>query len=349
MIINRIFSLSTVACISVCASDISPSTSPLSQKIIDVLERYRIQTDIDKESIGLSSGQFSPEKPPENPIGYDALAAKIQLFVDAKQKLRLFMVSFPFKSSNCEKKVLAQGVDLAERKSLEYLYQCVKALKAVYPYGVELIIFCDGIPFAEYRVVSDTEVKKYEADLKTLTEDMPEITLITSGDIEKKIAATNPREICQRIDTFGPSDVDAFQQIETDPKVRESYTTLLERFKLEFDSKKGRDFLAKKGGLDVVIKNLIAREMRMRNFIEALFPPSTYVRLTVHYSTDVSKKFGIRLSPTSLIMPYHGVLVEEMSGAWSIQFKKDIDLQHYEEASLMVNGLPCRYMRPRHH
>lgn len=329
------------ACSAWRVATLPSNPDTLIKNVIGILDRYRIQTDIDKESIGFT------DAPSEQVVGYDVLAKKIETFVIARKKLRLFLVSFPYKSSNIEKKVLGSGVDLAERKSLEYLYGMIKELKTVYPYGVELAIFCDGAPFADYRAIADSVVKAYEKGLATLTEDMPEITLITSREIEKRIGTFSPQEIRTRIDSFAPSNVEAMKLIETDPKTRDSYLTLLERFKLEFDSEYGRSFLAQNNGLENVIRLLIARELRMRAFIETYFDPSTYVRLTVHYSQDVGKKFGIRLSPNSVLTPYHAVLVEDKTGAWALRYKKDIDFGRYEELSKMVNGLNCKYMRER--
>jgi pyoverdine/dityrosine biosynthesis protein Dit1 len=319
------------------------ASNDISSKVINVLNRYRVETDINKESIGIKDTIL----PKENIIGYDVLTQKIETFIKFQQKLRLFLVSFPFKSFNREKKVLGPEVDLAERKSLLYIYEMIKELKAIYPYGVELVIFCDGAPFADYRGISDSDVKAYEDGLILLTKDMPEITIIGSFAIAKKIGALNSQEIRTRIDTYRPSNEDVIKLINTDQKIKESYLTLLERFKLEFDSQNGRSFLLKNNGLENVIQLLIARELRMRNFIEENFDPTTYIRLSVNYSTDVGKKFAIRLSPNSLIMPYHGVLVEDKSGAWSLRFKKDIDLDQYEEASQMINGKICRYMKER--
>ncbi len=319
------------------------ASNNISLNVINVLNRYRVQTDINKESIGLKNK--APLK--ENIVGYDVLAQKIETFIKSQQKLRLFLVSFPFKSSNKEKKVLGPGVDLAERKSLLYIYGMIKELKAVYPYGVELAIFCDGAPFADYRGISDSDVKAYEEGLVLLTKDMPEITIIGSSEIAKKIGALNSQEIRTRIDTYMPSNKDAMKLIETDQKTKDSYLTLLERFKLEFDSENGRSFLAQNKGLENIIQLLIARELRMRTFIEANFDPASYIRLSVNYSTDVGKKFGIRLSPNSVIMPYHGVLVEDKSGAWSLRFKKDINPDQYEEVSQIINGKACNYMRER--
>ncbi len=331
-----------VTALSACSSWrlVAPQSMDTSLKVISVLNRYRVQTDIDKESIGLRNSSLQ-----EKVVGYDVLAQKIETFIKARQKLRLFLVSFPFKSSNSEKKVLGPSVDLAERRSLLYLYGMIKELKAIYPYGVELAIFCDGAPFADYRGVLDSDVKAYEEGLRSLAKDMPEINLIDSSEIAKKIGALNSQDIRNRIDNYSPTNEEAMKLIETDPKTKESYLTLLDRFKLEFDSAHGRAFLAGNNGLENVIKLLIARELRMRAFIESNYDPSTYVRLSVHYSQDVGKKFGIRLSPNSLIMPYHGVLVEDKSGAWTFRFKKDVDPNRYEEASQMVNGQACAYMR----
>lgn len=254
-------------------------------------------------------------------------------------------MGFPFKSVNTEKKVLGQSPDMAERRSLEYLHGCIKSLKGIYPYGGELVIFCDGVPFCKYLGISAETVKLCEQGLQKLTQDMSGITLITSDSLQEQLALSSPEHICDVIDKYAPSDEEFHKQLSADAVLCDAYKTLLRRLEIEFDSIKGREFLAKHGPLSKITKALMAREMRMRRFIESQFNAEDFIRLTVNYPKDLSKKFGIKLSPNSFVTPYHGVLVEEGDDNWFIRFRKDINPQIFEEVSEVVNGLPCQYMR----
>ena len=311
----------------------------ISNQIIEILKIYQIPEDIDKKGIGIStdSGLISQN--------YTSLQNKIAGFLEQEKPLKFLLVGFPFKSANTEKKVLGQTPDMAERRSLEYLQKCIRAIKAVYPHGVVLVIFCDGIPFCEYLGISAQTVKLYEQGLQKLVRDIPEIKLITSDTLQNQLALSSPQEICDIIDKYSPSDEEFNNQLKTDATLQDGYKTLLGRLEIEFDSNQGREFLKTHGPLSKLTKALMAREMRMRRFIESQFDSASFMRLTVHYSKDLVKKFGIMLSPDSFITPYHGVLVDDGNGKWFIRLRNDIDLHSYEEVSEAVNDLQCQYMR----
>lgn len=318
---------------------VASTPSQIATNILDILQKYQITKDIDKEGVNQSSKTPKTEYPSSQ-----TLQKRISIFAKEMKPLKFLLVGFPFKSTNTEKKVLGNLPDMAERRSLEYLNGCIKELNAVYPHGVELVIFCDGIPFAKYLGISERTVKDYERELQKLTSDIPNIKIITSDVLQCQLNLYSSERICSFIDNFSPSNEQFHIQLEADPALQEGYKTLLSRLVIEFDSKIGREFLAKNGPLPKIAESLMAREMRLRHFIEGHFDSETYIRLTVHYSKDLGKKFGIKLSPDSCITPYHGVLVEDKDG-WHISMLKDIDPRFFEEVSTVVNGVQCRYMR----
>ena len=318
---------------------VASTPEQISNNVLDILQKYQITKDIDKEGVNQSS-----KIPKTEPPSFQALQKKINLFAQAMKPLKFLLVGFPFKSTNTEKKVLGILPDMAERRSLEYLNGCIKELNVVYPHGVELVIFCDGIPFAQYLGISEKTVKAYELELQKLASDMPAIKIITSGVLQGQLGLCSSKEVCSFIDNFSPSNEQFHIQLESDPALQDGYKTLVGRLEIEFDSKAGRDFLAKNGPLSKIAESLMAGEMRLRHFIEKHFDSDSYIRLTVHCSKDSVKKFGIKLSPDSCITPYHGVLVEDKDG-WRIMLRQDIDLQFFEEVSEVVNGVQCRYIR----
>ena len=318
-----------------------PTPEQISNNVLDILKTYQITKDIDKEGINKSS-EISKTKP----TSYDSLQKKIASFFAKKQPLKFLLVGFPFKSANTEKKVLGQMPDMAERRSLEYLHSCIKAIKTVYPYGLELIIFCDGIPFCEYFGISIQTVKAYEIGLQKLAQDFPEIKLITSDVLQDQLKLENAQQLCNFIDKNSPTNEEFHIQLETDSSLQDNYKTLVGRLEIEFDSKEGNEFITQNSPLSAIAKSLMAREIRLRRFVEKHFDENSFIRLTAHYSRDLGKKFGIKLSPDSCITPYHGVLVEDKEG-WRIHLRKDIGPQ-FEEVSEVVNGVQCRYMRLKH-
>jgi pyoverdine/dityrosine biosynthesis protein Dit1 len=331
----------SIICLLNATSAHSESISnPTPDQIINILKPFQITKDIDKKSLDTLSSSSELHSP-----DFKSLQEKITKLLECKKPLKFLLVGFPFKSANTEKKVLGQVPDMAERRSLEYLYGCIKSLKKAYPYGVEFVIFCDGIPFCEYLGISVQTVKLYEQGLQKLVQDMPEITLMTSDSLQKQLELSSSQHICDVIDKYAPSDEEFHSQLETDVALQDGYNTLLGRLEIEFDSVQGQEFLRAHGPLSEITKALMAREIRMRRFIESQFDTEDFIRLTVHYSKDLGKKFGIKLSPNSFVTPYHGVLVEEGDGNWFIRFRKDIDIQIFEEVSEVLNGLQCQYMR----
>jgi pyoverdine/dityrosine biosynthesis protein Dit1 len=303
--------------------------------VYSVLNSYRITDDIDKKSMGIpDSGTMLALQ------GVEQCKKNLHYFIVQKKPLALLLVGFPFKSSNQEKKVIGYLPDMAERKGLEYLAQMLREVKNVYGPGATLMIFCDGIPFAEFFGIAYEHVVAYENALKVIAQDLPGITLYTSEDMMQAHALISPEQIHTYIDTFEPSDQQCHAQFSPIPE------TPLKRFSFELDHKDGAE-LIKKSSLEDIVFRLLAREMRLRTFIAKEFSSPEFFRLTVHFSPDISKKFGIRLSPTSWVTPYHGVMIEECDGSWSIQFKKNIDISLYEQRTKIINGMSCYYYARR--
>ena len=305
----------------------------ISKQLYTILDKYRVPYDIDKHSI-----DQSVDITPQAVTGVEQCIKNIEYFVAKNQPINMLAVGFPFKSGNQEKKVLGYLPDMAERKSLEYLQHMLNEIKAIYKPGAKILIFTDGIVFAEFFEIPIANVIAYEKALKLLLLDLPDITLYTSEDMLRSYGLTSVADIIKFIDQYGPSDA----QFKAD--VKEISETALKRFALELDHPHGQ-LILKKSSLEDITTRLLAREMRLRTYLMQAFPSSEYFRLTVHLSPDVSKKFGIRLSPTSDITPYHGVLVQEADGAWSIRFKKDIDSQQCPLSSELINGVTCYYFK----
>ncbi len=309
------------------------AVSHISQQIYEVLDLYRVPYDIDAHSIDLTI-----DTTPQAIQGVEQCIQNITHFVAYNRPIQMLLVGFPFKSSNREQKVLGHLPDMAERKSLEYLQEMLNKIKKAYKPGAKVLIFCDGIPFADLFEIPIADVIAYEKALKLLAADMHDITLFTSEDMIKMHKLTSISQIVEFIDQYEPSNEQFKASLQEVPK------TTLKRFALELDHPQGHKLIEKYTLQDIVMR-LLAREMRLRTYLTHVFPSPTFFRLTVHLSTDVSKKFGIRLSPTSDITPYHGILVEEADGTWVIRFKKDVNEHQYIVHSRVINGVTCTYFK----
>ena len=335
----KIKRLVALICLCIClilAYIITQKTSknlPIQEQIYGILHSYAITYDIDKQSV--NSGIDT-----EVPLikGVQECIDHIAYFTNKNQPIRMILVGFPFKSGNQEKKVIGNLPDMAERKSLEYLQKMLNAIKSVYDPGVSLLIFCDGMLFAEFFGIPINHVLEYEKALKKLAIDLPDITMFTSQDLMQKHSLTNASEIIAMIDQYEPTD----QQFKTETKILPE--TALKRISVELDYAQGKEIL-KKNSLESIATKLLTREMRLRNYIAGAFGSPSFFRLTVHFTADISKKFGIKLSPTSEVTPYHGTMVEEKDGSWEIRFLKDIDASLYKLTGDYINGIECLYFK----
>lgn len=304
------------------------------EQIYQELNNYRISYDLDKRAVGLLADIK------EQPIvGVDKAINNIAHFVARAQPVQFVLVGFPFKSGNSEKKVIGFLPDMAERKSLEYLQQITDAVKAVYAPGANVLIYCDGVPFADTLGIPVANVMAYEQALKTMVKDLPNITIFSSEDMVKKHGLSSIDEIIPFFDGYNPSDEQMRSELKQLPAV------LLKRIEGELDYARGQEHV-RKIGLHEIVTQIISREERLRTYIGETFQLPHYIRLTVHLATDVSKKFGLRLSPDSDVTPYHGVMVED-GEQWMIKFKKDIDLKNYVLDAKDVNGIRYAYYRKR--
>lgn len=307
-------------------------TKNISSAVYNVLDHYRILYDIDKHSVEPTS-----DTTPQVAQGTDQCLRNLAYFVTNNLPITMLLVGFPFKSANHEKKTVGPLPDMAERKSLEYLQGIINEMKSIYIPGAKIIIFCDGIFFAEFFDIPFTDVIAYEKALRSLIADLSDISLITSEDMLKTNKLTSLTDINKLIDQYPPSNEQFKAFTKNIPE------TALKRFALELDYPQGR-LLLKKHTLKEIAFRLLARETRLRAYIAKTFPSPEFFRLTVHFSPDLSKKFGIRLSPISDITPYHGVLVQE-NDSWSIRLKKDVDKQKYDLRSMVINGVRCWYFK----
>jgi len=303
------------------------------QEIYKVLDKHRITYDIDAHSV-----EPTFDATPKPIIGISECIAQIATLIAQKQPINMFVVGFPFKSPNHEKKTIGDLPDMAERKSLEYLQGILEEIKTVYSPGAQLRIFIDGIMFAEFVGLSPQTVLAYENALQHLIADLPNIKLYTSTDLMQIHKLQRLEDINAMMDTYGSPDEK--HKASTKP----AGELMRKRIALELDSAAGRKMLEHQT-LDDVVFGLLAREARMRIYMSKLFPADKFLRLTVHFSGDVGKKFGIKLSPNSNVTPYHGVLVEEEDESWSIKFKRDIDLNNYELRTKKINGIDCPYFK----
>lgn len=308
--------------------------------ISKLFQAYRLTHDIDRESVE------SHTLPQEHPItGLEAFEDKIRTFVAKEQRIEFYLVGFPFKSGNHEKKTLSPLPDMAERSAFIYLNTLIKDVAKIYDPGMRITIICDGATFSDILGIPDQHLVDYERSLCQLISDMPGIRLITSQHLKRNFHTLSM--LRRVIDDTSPSNQEIETQFSTDPHMQSELTTTVKRIALELDHTKGNK-LIQRDGLENITKSVIKRSLRFGSYIKTYFPELTHgIKLSVHFQKDLSQKFGIKLSENSNITPWHGVLVRDNTGQTSIKHKMDIDSSQFIPVTDTIHGMWCTYFKPK--
>ena len=310
----------------------------LASQIITILLKHALTYDIDKRSVDSSvetSGSTALK-------GMDSVQSKIAKAIQANQPILLNCVGFPYKSQNTAKKVLTPQLDFAERHSLEYLSQMLAEISALYPPGAKLTIFTDGMVFCDMEGIDDQTVALYESQLKKISGDLPHIKIATLSDL---LPNKTPEEMRAYIEEFAPSNGDFQSKLTSDPTLKEEVDLLSKRLVLELDHPEGRTFLSTNPAEDIAAR-LTQRSLQYSAFLKAHRRPEA-IRLSVHFQPDIVTKMGIKLSETSYVTPWHGILIEKEDGTMQICHLEDVDTTTYTPATRTINGLPLTLLRWR--
>jgi pyoverdine/dityrosine biosynthesis protein Dit1 len=308
-------------------------------ELFNVLKPYQLLCDIDKA--GIDPGYDSTSQYLTNDANIiQELAKRFQ----EKAPLHIVLIGFPPKSTNDQKKVLSKLPDMAERYGLLYLHGLLKKIKQIYPFGTALTIISDGVVFNDVIGISDTDLKAYEGALKLLSADLEGIRMITSDDLQQQ-RFKSLEHVRDAINQCEPTEETFHKLLKTDTKMRDSYALMQQRIALELDHPKGQKLLQNEA-LQDVSRRMLVRSKRFGSFLKRnSIIPSNALHFCVHYQSHTSQKFGVKLSPTSVITPWHGVLVLEGNGTWRIVHRQDIDHKLYHEARAIINGVSCSYFK----
>ncbi len=315
----------------------NPNQQKLAQKICKILKEYQLTCDIDHSSV-------DPTKSVEMvPIGCEDLERQILALISKNLPIKMRMVGFPFKSTNQANKVISDMPDMAERYSLEYLHSLLKRINQVYSAGAHLTIISDGCAFSDILGITDAQVFNYEQALKQLLEDLPHISVITSKDLITP-EANSLKALREAILHYSLSDSEFDEKIKNDSKLKDDLGVLIKRIETELDCPNGQELLRTHGqNIDTVSKLVLQRSLGFGLFIKEKYGPQAVISVSVHYQPNVGKKIGIKLSPTSFITPWHGVLVVEKDGTSQIIHKQDIDFSAYRQTGKFVNRFWCPF------
>lgn len=303
----------------------------MAQDIVNVFQEYILTYDIDKKSID-ENHSASPCIRKNNE--YDMLLKKLNYFIQQQQPIILTMVGFPYKSVNTKEKVISSTADAAERYSLVYLQQFLDKIKKIYKPGIQLKIFTDGIVFGDLEYVLDDTIETYENMLKKMSYDLSDIKIFTMKDL---CPSQLPTEIRSHISQFPPSFDIFCDMLKKDQKLQEDMTILIERLVFELSPLS----LSTKEIEKIALRE-IHRGLQYSNFLKQFRSDET-ISCSVHYQKNLDKKIGLKLSDSSYITPWHGVLVEK-NGYFTIEHLKEVDQSLYHIKEWNINDVSLAYL-----
>lgn len=320
----------------------SQSHQKTALRIYNKIRPFILRTDINLLSLK-GQLQYDEKYSLNMPIpGADKLQARIAQDVLNKKPIKFLLVGFPFKSQNTKGKTLNGHADLAERKSLEYLQEMLDGVRSVYEPGAEIYILCDGLPYANLLKVSNQTMDLYVENLKSLSKDLPNLHILAPHDL-KEFGVPSPKDFMSRIELLSENKQTIKDKIARNPK---GFNTLLNRLKEEFDYPKAQKYLSLNGHPQIALE-MMRLEGGLRLVVQELFPPNQYIRLSVHFTPDITEKVGIKLSPDSTLTPYHGVLYVDRRGRWHIAMRQSLLHKDFVLDRTTINGVDCAFMRPR--
>ena len=277
--------------------------------ILDLILQNALTKDIDKCFAGLNCSQ----KPL---MGKDALLKKIQHIIKKKKPLIFTCVGFPFKSTYATNCVIGKLPDMAERQGLLALNNFIKQVNKIYP--AKLILYTDGLAFAKDLGITAKEVLSYETHLKILAKDLSYLSIKTMQDLYPD---KTPEDLIHLVDTYA---------LEV-PSVTEGELSTWHR---HLSKELGKNADKKTNEILCVKSAAFSKLLKEKHY------PKDLIRLSVHFSHNLSEKIGFALTPQSNLTPWHGVAVKE-KGFFKISSKKEVLKKKLTYET--INGIKCPF------
>ncbi len=148
---------------------------------------------------------------------------------------------------------------------------------------------------------------------------MPHITIKGLTDL---LPQCSPQQARATVAACQPDTATFENKLSHDPALQENILALEQWIALEFDYPQGHS-LTKQTSIYEIAKKLTHHGLQYSSFLKP-FRPAQVIRLSVSYQPNVSSKMGIKLSPSSTVTPWHGVLVNDCHGNFLIKHCKDI-------------------------
>jgi pyoverdine/dityrosine biosynthesis protein Dit1 len=233
--------------------------------------------------------------------------ARVQSFVDARQRIQLALPAFPAKAPN-PRKVLGKLPDAAEALALESLAALLAEIEEAHAPGAELVICSDGHVFADLVGVSDADVKAYRRALEGMIVELGSAHVRIYG-LEDAFGDLSPAKARARLlASYGESTDSVRARAKSSP-VHAAQLDGIHRllFEDELVNAPAQTRTQARKITRARAYEVVRRSDAWGALVATAFPRA--VRLSIHPQPDVSPKIGVSLLPTddAWLTPWHGV------------------------------------------
>jgi pyoverdine/dityrosine biosynthesis protein Dit1 len=318
--------------VSGSTAEVLTSAAEVSQKVLEILYRYRRLDD---------SGDFDDKA---CIACFEARRSKIDAFVRNGEQIHFVIPAFPAKSPNRDK-VLGALPDLGERLALHFLQSLCDYIGHFYSPGARITICSDGHVFGDVVGVSDAAVTAYRESLTNMIETANWTSLEMWGldDAFGSLDYSLLRDLLDRNYSATLDDLKA--KIKEDPAARSLFNGI-HRFMFE-DLVGARGHEASKSQLRKESKEsaylTILRSNAWSRVVAERFPDA--MRLSIHPQPPHSEKFGLQLLRTgdNWLTPWHGVVLDD---GQNLSLVKRWQAEEVRATVVWRDGRPSHFVAP---
>ena len=306
-------------------------------KILEILFERRKLVEAELSSVGAIP--FTALLPAE----IDLHLQKIKSMVQQNKAITMILPAYPGKSPN-RNKTLSKLPDLAEKHSIDNLYQLCLDIKQVYPPGGNICICSDGYVFSDLVRIPDPDVNLYTAEIINyyqqhyagcfsffdIKDAFPKLDCLDSMREELMVC-------------YGESLVSLSARAKTEKESLSMYQGITRFLSEDFNglaefygvSKTQIQKMAKSTSLRV-----IQRSNAWSQLLAEVYPDA--LRLSIHPQYRVSTKIGIKMadSDDSWRTPWHSVAVLKNR---EVQLQRRSQIDENRHRLIFNGGKPCHY------
>jgi len=270
---------------------------------------------------------------------------KIDRMMNDNKPINMVLPAFPGKSPN-RNKTLSRLPDLAEKHSIDSLYEICEEIKTVYEPGAKIIICSDGYVFSDLVRIPDEDVQAYSADLIRYYDEYYPLSfdfyaLKDAFPQLDNLDAMREELMIQ----YGESLISLKERAKKEKEITAMYqgiTRFLHEDFLGLDEFKSMSKTQIQKLAKSVSYRVILRSNAWSKLLEAIYPDS--LRLSIHPQYRVSNKVGIHMTSTDDCWrtPWHSVAIEK-NGYIYLENRSAINENQYR--LIFKNGKPHYYRK----